>query len=208
MRSVPRRHLLGLIGAAMLPAAPARRRLPPKDESAGDAAFAKFLATLRAVARERNEAGLRALCAPDVITGIDSPPGPAELVKKMRSGGWAALETVLTLGVARYDDGYAMPYLFGKFPEDLDDFEYLVAVRPQAVLRASPAPGAAVMCPLDYDIVRSPGGEPRNGWRQVERLDGCKGWAAPGDLRSGGAERLITGKIAGSWKITAWAAGD
>jgi hypothetical protein len=90
-------------------AADRRRRLAPVDEAKQDASFAQFLTTLRAVASGRDGAGLQRLCARDVITGIDSPPGPAELVKKMQAGGWARLQTVLALGAARYDEGFAIP---------------------------------------------------------------------------------------------------
>ena len=185
-----------------------RRRLAPGDESGSDPSFAKFLAILRGVSRERNTAGLQALCAADVITGIDSPSGPAELVKKMQAGGWAHLETVLKLGAARYEKGFALPYLFGRFPDDLEAFEHLVTIRPGAVLRATGRSGAAVVAMLDYDILHVKDARPVKGWIQAERLDGPKGWVAEGDVLSLGAQRIFIEKKNGVWKITAWAAGD
>lgn len=189
-------------------AAGRRRRLAPVDESKQDASFAQFLTILLAVANSRDGAGLQRLCAPDVITGIDSPPGPGELVKKMQAGGWAQLQTILGLGAARYDEGFAMPYVFAKFPEDMEAFEHVVTVRAGAVLRSSGRADAPVVCPLDYDILKVEDARPVKGWIQAARLDGPKGWVANGDIRSVGAERIIFGKQKGAWKITAWAAGD
>jgi hypothetical protein len=189
-------------------AADRRRRLAPADEAKQDASFAQFLTTLRAVASGRDGAGLQRLCARDVITGIDSPPGPAELVKKMQAGGWAHLQTVLALGAARYDEGFAIPYIFAKFPEDLEVFEHVVTIRAGAVLRTAGRADAAVVCPLDYDILKVDDARPVKGWIQAARLDGPKGWVAAADVRSTGAERMIFMKQTGAWKITAWAAGD
>jgi hypothetical protein len=77
-------------------AAGRRRYLRPGDEAAGD--FVRFLGDLRRVVAGKDEAGLRGLCAADVITGVDMAPGPVELVKRMRAGGWAELEVVLGMG--------------------------------------------------------------------------------------------------------------
>jgi hypothetical protein len=189
-------------------AAGKRRQLAPGDESKQDPSFAQFLTTLRAVTNGKDAAGLQRLCVADVITGIDSPSGPAELVKKMQAGGWVNLQTVLNLGAARYEKGFAMPYLFAKFPEDLEAFEHLVTIRAGAVLRSAGRADAAVVCPLDYDILKVDDARPVKGWSQAARLDGPKGWVAEADVRSTGAERMIFGKQNGAWKITAWAAGD
>ena len=50
-------------------------------------------------------------------------------MKKMQAGGWAQLEVVLRMGAARYEKGFALPYLFVKFPEDLEAFEHVVTMR-------------------------------------------------------------------------------
>lgn len=198
-----------MLGASVVAlAAGKRRQLPPVDESGMDAAFAKLLSQLRTVAQNRDAAGLRALCAPNVITGIDSPPGPAELAKKMAAGGWSALQAVLRMGAARTDGGFVIPYFFEKFPEELEAFEHVVVTRPGAVLRREARGDAAVVAPLDYDILRAEDRPPGVAWIQAARLDGPKGWVAASYVRSIGAERLFAGKVNGVWKITAWAMGD
>jgi len=188
-------------------AAGRRRRLAPVDESKQDAGFGVFLTALRVVARNRDAAGLQKLCAVDVITGIDAPPGPAELARKMQAGGWVQLQTVLEFGAARYEKGFVLPYLFGKFPEDLDAIEHVVTIRSGAVLRAAGREDAAVVCPLDYDILKVEDARPVNGWVRAARLDGPRGWVAGTDIRSTGAERIFIEKNGGVWKITAWASG-
>lgn len=204
--SITRRVAFGL--GATLWAAGRRRRLPPGDESVQDPAFSRFLTRLRTVSRQQDGAALRALCAEDVITGIDATPGPAELQKKMQAGGWKQLETVLGMGAARYERGFVLPYLFAKFPEDLEAFEYMVAIRPGAALRSAGRADAPVVCPLDYDILRVADARPVHGWIRATRLDGLRGWAAESDVRSPGAERIFLEVRNGAWKITAWAAGD
>ncbi len=102
--------------------------------------------------------------------GRDAPSGPAELVKKMQAGGWAQLETVLKMGAARYEKGFALPYLFAKFPEDLEAFEHVVTIRAGAVLRAEGRAGAAVVCRwiTIFCALRTDGpweaGSGRSGW--------------------------------------------
>lgn len=148
------------------------------------------------------------MCAPNVMTGFDGTSGPPELIKKMNDGGWSKLQAVLQLGVAKYEGGFALPYLFAKFPEDLESTEHRVTIRQGAVLRAAGKADAPVVCPLDYDILRVDDAEPVGGWIRAARLDGPKGWVAAGDVRSVTAERILFEKRSGTWKITAWAAGD
>ena len=196
-----------MFSGAVLWAAGKRRRLPPGDESKLDAGFAAFLGNLRAVARSRDATALQKLCAVDVITGIDATSGPAELAKKMQAGGWVQLETVLKFGAARYEKGFALPYLFAKFPDDLEATEHVVTIRAGAVLRAEGRAGAALVCPLDFDILKVDDARPVNGWVRAARLDGPKGWVSESDIRSTGAERIFIERISGAWKITAWASG-
>ena len=201
------RQFIGLLAGGRLLAAGRRRYLRPGDEGAGDASFVQFLGELRQVAGAKDEAGLRGLCAADVITGVDMPPGPAELTKRMRAGGWAELAEILGMGAARYEKGFVLPYLFGKFPEDLESTEHVVPVRAGATLRAAAAAGARMISPLDFDILRV--AEFREGaqWLAAERLDGLKGWVAAKDVRSLGAPRVFIEKRGGAWKITAWGGG-
>ena len=197
------RQFLGLLAGGGLLAAGRRRYLRPGDEAAGD--FVRFLGDLRRVVAGKDEAGLRGLCAADVITGVDMAPGPVELVKRMRAGGWAELEVVLGMGAARYEKGFVMPDLFGKFPEDLEPTEHVVTVRAGAVLRVSA--GGAVVGPLDFDILRVREFKAGATWLAAERLDGLKGVVAAGDVRSLGAPRVFFEKRGGAWKVTAWGAG-
>lgn len=198
---------MGLLAGGRLLAAGRRRYLRPGDEAAGDPSFVRFLGELRRVAGAKDEAGLRGLCAAHVITGVDLAPGPAELVKRMREGGWADLAELLGMGAARYERGFALPYLFGKFPEDLESTEHVVTVRAGAVLRAAAAAGARVVGPLDFDILRVAEFRAGAEWLAAERLDGVKGWVAAKDVRSLGAPRVFFEKRGGAWKITAWGGG-
>lgn len=197
-----------LLGASAALWAGNRVQIVPHDESGTDIAFLRFLQNLRLVAKERNGAQLLPLCAPNVITGIDSPAGPAALVKKMEAGDWAALQSVLEKGASKNDGGFVIPYYFVLFPEELDALEHVIVVRPNAVLRAAASAEAPVVSRLDYDILKA--GEMKRGaaWIQAARLDGPKGWVAAADVRTMGAERMFFGRIRGAWKITAWASGD
>ena len=199
------RQFIGLLAGGGLLAAGRRRYLRPGNEAAGDPSFVRFLGDLRRVAAARDEAGLRGLCAADVITGVDMAPGPEELVKRMQEGGWAELAVILGMGAARYEKGFVMPYLFGKFPEDLDSTEHVVTVRAGAVLRAKV--GGPSVCPLDFDILRVREFKAGAAWLAAERLDGLKGIVAAGDVRSLGEPRVFLEKRGETWKVTAWGGG-
>lgn len=176
-----------------LPAAGMRRRIPPGDETSTDAAFAAFLAKLRRAAAGRDLKALRQLSAEDLPIEPEDLP---ELVK------------IIDMGAARFDKGFSLPYVHGKFPEDLDPYEHAIVVDPKAVLRSKPSASAAVAAPLDHDIVKVPEWKPNQSWQWVHRLDGVKGYVADAQLRTLGDHHAYCEKRKGVWRLIAFDQGD
>lgn len=190
--TLPRRQLFALL-LAPLAAAPARRRIPPGDESAMDPSFAVFWAKLKKAAAQRDRAALRALSVPDLE--ID----PADLPE---------LDRALALGAGRFDKGFSFPYFVAKFPEDVDPYEHAVVLSPKAVLRSRPDGASAPVAPLDHDIVHIAAWKPNAQWQQARRLDGAKGYVNVADIRTCGHHHGYCEKRAGAWKLIAFDQGD
>lgn len=192
-RSTSRRSVLLVLLALPMRGAGARRRIPPTDESHVDPAFKAFVAKLKAAVASRDQKAIRAMSVPDlVIEDHDLPE----------------LATILALGCGRFDKGFNFPYINAKFPEDLEPYEYAVVMKPGAVLRSKASADAAVVAPLDYDIVHVAQWNPKSKWQAVKRLDGVRGFVADDDIRTLGHFHAYCEKRSGVWKLIAFDQGD
>lgn len=171
----------------------ARRRIPPVDESHLDPAFKTFIARLRAAVAARDQKAIRALSVPDLVIEAQDLP---ELAK------------ILAMGCGRFDKGFNFPYINAKFPEDLEPYEYAVAMTAGAVLRSKPSADAAVVGPLDYDILHVPQWNPKSKWQAAKRLDGVRGYVHEDDIRTLGHFHAYCEKRGGVWKLIAFDQGD
>lgn len=171
----------------------ARRRIPPVDESHLDPGFKSFVAKLRAAVAARDQKALRALSVPDLIIEDQDLP---ELAK------------ILAMGCGRFDKGFNFPYINAKFPSDLEPYEYAVVIKAGAELRAKAAADAAVVAPLDYDIVHVAQWNPKAKWQSVKRLDGVRGFVHDDDIRTLGHFHAYCERRGGAWKLIAFDQGD
>jgi hypothetical protein len=168
-----------------------RRRIPPGDESPADPAFAAFLARLRKAASARDSRGIQALCAAGLTVAAEHVP---------------ELQKVLGMGAARFDKGYCLPYIHGKFPEDLDPYEHAIVTKAGAALLHKP--DGRPVAELDFDIVRVPQWRPDAKWQRVERLDGVAGYVPEDSLRTLGHFHAYCERRGGAWKLIAFDEGD
>lgn len=115
------------------PAAAEFRSLLPADQSARDAGLQALLGTMRTIVRHRDTAALCALMAADFKVEFDVGKGPEVFRRQWHpempaSPVWAVLDRLLALGGTFYSDSiFALPYVYTRFPLDLDRLSYVVA---------------------------------------------------------------------------------
>jgi hypothetical protein len=151
-----RRSWLRLAGTALVAAshaAPAHaelRSLRPEDQSERDASLQALLGTIRAIVRRRDARALLALMAPDFKVEFDVGKGPTVFQRHWRpetpgSRVWLLLDRMLSLGGTFYSDSlFALPYVYTRFPHDLDRLDFVVATGEIPMRAAANATGAQV----------------------------------------------------------------
>ena len=160
---------------------------------------------------KRGHAGAARPNDPTFRVDFDGGKGPLAFAKHWKpdtpdSAVWKILDRLLSLGGTFYTPTlFAIPYVYTKFPFDLDPFEYVVVTRDQAALRAEADPDATpiVGCkPRLWDQAGSEGAGPartRPDWLKVEVPDEPQGFVAAEDVYSPAGYRVFFEKRGGKW---------
>jgi hypothetical protein len=123
---------------------------------------------------------------------------------------WDELSAALALGCARDRGEMSSPYLFSRFPDDLDALESVIVIEPEAVLRAAPHRTAPAMARLSaWKILtrtQPHGGDER--WLRVRTSNGQPGYVEAQAVRSPSDFRVVFEKSDGRWIMTYLLAGD
>jgi hypothetical protein len=197
------------------------RKLMPLDESAQDTGFARFRSQLLQAIQRRDTTFLYSILAAEIknsFGGDDSIAGFRRSWRPDSAGSqvWSVLERVLRLGAVRHGEGFSAPYVFAKWPNELDAFENAAIVSDRAVVRAQPADTAQALGTLTYDIVpvKEWTGFEDNGatgpqtWARIILPDGRSGSVKGTDVYSPVGYRAYFEKRSGQWKIVYFLAGD
>ena len=209
------------VTAAAHAAAPPPMRLAPVDEAAKDPSFVRFRSELKDVIARRDAAKLFHYLASDIHLSFGGDYGGPEFHKMWKpfdkdTKVWSVLALIVDNGGKFViPGGFAAPYAYAAFPEDLDSFENVVVTNPAAVLREKPNANARVIRKLDYDIleiVNSSGKMQHeagpNDWDEVKTATGQRGFVPSADVRSPVEYRAIFEKRKGKWVIQTLIAGD
>lgn len=213
--------LIALTSAAHAAERPAPTRLAPVDETARDPSFVQFRNELKAVIARKDAAKLFHHLASDIHLNFGGGYGGLEFHKMWKPFDkdtqiWNVLSLIVD-GGGKFiaPGGFAAPYAYAAFPEDLDSFEYVVVTNPSAVLREKPDASARVIRRLDYDIlevVKSSGKMQHeagpNDWDEVKTATGQRGFVPSADVRSPVEYRAIFEVRKGKWVIQTLIAGD
>ena len=134
-----RRSWLQLVAAAVAATSYASsaetdlRVLRPEDESTRDKSLNALLTSMRSIVRHRDSKALYALMAPDFKVEFDVGKGPDVFRRQWDSetsttAVWAVLDRLLSLGGTFYSNSlFALPYVYTRFPYDLDRLSHVVA---------------------------------------------------------------------------------
>ena len=183
--------------------APAQtRRLLPVDQSARDPKLVTYLSKFKAAVTNRSRDELSPLVAPEVKLDFGGEDGIAYFQPD-----WPVLERLLSMGGAWQGESFSIPYVFARFPDDLDPFDYAAITGKGVWLRAEPSVTSRGVRTMDYEIVEVD--DQGDEWWQVKTLSGESGFVSAKFIASPIGYRAIFNKNRrGEWKLSALLAGD
>lgn len=206
-----------MLAAAFVLAVTAPIRLPPVEKCSGDAQFSRTRQRLERVVAARDLDGLLALMSDDVRVSFGGRFGREGFRRhwisapKDRALLWKELDRALRLGCAKAVDGSGREYR--AFPAmfvtggDLDGFSTWVSL-PGAILRSRPSAGAQAVMRLPAWTVLDEAEHDGGSWIAARTPRGRRGFVSTAQARSLLDYRIIFGRRDGSWRITAFIAGD
>lgn len=186
-------------------------RYVPRDDCAGLKGWPSFRKALSTAIRARDSQALAKLAAPDIALDYGGGNGPGELVKRLDDPDralWHELEAIMPLGCAAQGGLAAMPWVFWNVPEDIDSESAMLVLGDDTAMLEKP--GGQHVATAGWTIV---GIDPLDFHTdakstRVTTRNGQKGWIETHKLRSLLDYRLIAEPNDGTWKITAFIAGD
>jgi hypothetical protein len=189
--------------------------LRPVDEAPKRADFFTFRAHLQMAVARRDVDAVLGIVHPTIRTSFGPDNGLAAFKAMWRLGApdsdlWQELGAVLALGGSfEGEDAFVAPYVFSKWPDDLDSSEYVAVIGDNVAVRTRPTVSAARLSSVSFAILRTRGdsNEPE-GWSAVQLDDGRKGFIASRYVRSPIDHRAYFAFVDGRWLMTAFIAGD
>lgn len=219
-----RAMLSGLLLAALLSQAVAQEtaKLYPVDESAKDASFKAFRDKLLDAAKMRDRQFILSILDPKIQVSFGGDGGVKDFQQHWKldqpdSKLWDELITILSLG-GTFSKAppreFCAPYVYTRFPDQYDPFEYSAITGSNVVVRARPNPASAAVTSLSYDIVKldvDPAKGEQNGtpgWIKIITPKGQRGYVSSKYIRSPVDYRACFRKVRGKWLMTFLVAGD
>ena len=195
--------------------APAQPALLPVDEAAQQPDFFAFRARLQEALARRDTEAVLAVVHPQVRTSFGDHGGHDGFRRHWRpdapdSSLWSTLATVLALGGSFVEDGsFHAPYVYSRWPDEVDAFEHRAVVGASVRVRAHPEAAAPIAGSVSFGIVAVDApADPGSPWVRVRLPDGTRGYMAQRYLRSPVDYRAIFQRHDGRWQLTALVAGD
>ncbi len=198
----------------------AETAIAPKDECASDPAFVAYRTKLAAAVKAKNFEALKPLVDPQIKLDFGGGGGLDLLGERLAKGvegalptrpHWDELAEIMTLGCALDDAGKAatMPYAFARLG-GRDGFETMIPRRDGITLyKTADAKGEAVKT-LHWEPLTMTGpANAKDDFVAVKLDDGTTGFVRRADARPALDYRALFNKDEdGSWKMTAFIAGD
>lgn len=209
--------LAALMFALAPPAAAKPRTLVPVDEAARDPDLAALIATLLKACDEKDFKPFEAAMSPDAIASFGGDSGPAGFRTVYRiddpdSPFWDDFRTALLMGGAFVEDGlFAAPYVYANWPEDIDAFEYVVAIGERTTLYARPDAASKALADVTHQFLELQGdgadADLPDGWTRVS-AGGTVGFVKTAETASPIGYRAIFQKTVNRWWLGAFVGGD
>jgi len=194
------------------------RRLPPPEGKSPDPRLADLIGHMRKIVSSHDGAALEAMMSPTFRVEFDVGKGPASFRRQWRpespgSAVWNILQHLLEIPGYLYSDTlFAVPYVFARFPFDMNPLQYVVAIKSQVPLFAQPKSDARRVGSLDYSIVPLvrpsplPVIFPAGSFLEVQHPTAGRCFVSSADICHPAGHRLFFEKRAGRWRWISLAA--
>jgi len=192
-----------------------QQTLAPVDEAASQPEFFAFRALLHDAIARRDVAAVLAVVHKNIKNSFDGDDGIAEFRKKWKPEAadsvlWRELGAVLALGgTFAGSSRFVAPYVFSRWPENVDSFENVAIIGERVRVRAAPSREDAIVGSLSFVIVplhRAQQGH--DGWTAIRRSDGKTGYVATQYVRSPIRYRAFFELTDNRWQLVTFVAGD
>jgi hypothetical protein len=196
-------------------------KLLPVDEAVRDPDFFTFRAQLQAAVARHDTAAVLDIVDPKITNSFGGDGGLQEFREQWKLSGadsplWAELGLLLALGgTFNGRDNFAAPYVWNRWPDELDAFEHVAAVGSNVRVRSKPSLDSQILAKLSFEIVPVSSGrnqeltpKQRDQWWAVRLRDGREGYVSSQYVRSAVGYRAIFSRQSGSWRLTTLVAGD
>ena len=199
------------------------RFLRPVDEAAEDASFLAFRNKLLAAVEKKDSRYILSVVDPKIKNGFGDRNGIAWFRRDWKldrhdSEFWPKFGWVIRNGGSFTGEGnkrtnsFAAPYIYSKWPEDLDAFEYFAVAGTDVNLRKEPGTDSEIVGKLSHNLVKIESDVGNDGkvpeWRKVTTVGGLTGYVHRDYVRSSVDYRAGFEKKRGRWVMTFFLAGD
>ena len=206
---------LVMLAALATPHAHAQREFRPVDEAVTQPDFFSFRAQLLSTLARRDTLALLEVVDKNIKNSFGGNDGINEFKKtwalhKRDSRLWEVLATVLALGGSFTGDAaFNAPYVFSRWPADVDSFANVAVVGSDVRVRASASRNAESIGTLSFAIVeRAAPNAAGSAWVAVRLPGGQRGFVDKRFVRGPVDYRAIFTKADGKWMLSALVAGD
>ena len=209
--------ILGGLACASVFADELRQIFPP-GVAQHDAALTTLLSRMRRIVADRDRQSLEALMSPDFRVEFDGGQGPRVFRNHWRTESdkspvWKILQRLLSLDGTFYSPTlYVLPYVYARFPIDLNPLEYVVAVNKEVPLFAKPEAGTEPIGFLQDSIIplakamEPPVIIPAEGFIEVNHPALGRCFVATAGVYSPAGHRAFFEKRKGEWRWISLAA--
>jgi hypothetical protein len=196
----------------------AQRALMPVDEAATRPDFFTFRTELQAALARHDQAAVLEVVHPEIKSSFGDDDGIESFKKHWRlnepdSPFWGELAKVLALGGGFTEtDSFTAPYIFARWPGELDAFENVAVIGSNVRVRTEPRADAPILTSVSYSILQLDnqslqGAPAQNDWTAVT-VNGRRGYIATRFIRSPIDYRAIFRYSGGRWWLNVFVAGD
>jgi hypothetical protein len=187
-------------------------RLLPVDDAPSDPKFLEYRTRLLMAVERRDIDAVVEAMDPDIKLDFGGTSGVDSFRKAVveRPEAWEEMRWVLAHGGSFMGENlFAAPYVYARWPDELDSFECAAITGRNVRLRSAPRLDAPVITSLSYSIVHASNDEVRDPvWKHVQLGGGRTGYVWHAYVRRPIEHRALFNLIDGRWRMTAFVAGD
>ena len=209
-----------LLIALLLPRPALARKLYPVDEGRRNPSFHAFRQRFVKALRAGDRHAILAVVDPQIENGFGAGPGMTEFrqvwsLDDPDGRGWLRLRTTLLEALSRggsfRDRLFWAPYVYSRWPEDVDAFSFVCVLGRNVAAHARPDPASPVVAHLSHDLVKVSGDQGFQGnesWVPVISPGGRRVYVPGRSLASPIDTRISFRRVKGAWKLTGIFSGD